>query len=191
MLTAVRQWFNRPSHRFGAGAIFVAGTFSGIILWGGFNTFVEYTNTLDFCISCHEMRSTVYPEYKESKHYANASGVRVVCSDCHVPRSWGAKIVRKIRASKELYHKVVGTIATREKFEAKRVELAENVWREMEANDSRECRNCHDYGAMNFHEQSRRGAEKMEKAMEKGKTCIECHKGIAHKLPPEYEEDDD
>ncbi|NBX90410.1 MAG: Denitrification system component NirT, partial [Betaproteobacteria bacterium] len=26
------------------------------------------------------------------------------------------------------------------------------------------------------------------KAKEEGKTCIDCHKGIAHQLPKEYEE---
>lgn len=167
------------------------GALAGVIFWGGFNTFVEYTNTEEFCISCHEMRDTVYVEYQQSSHYSNASGVRVICADCHVPRSWGAKIARKIRASNELYHKLVGTIDTREKFEAKRLQLAENVWRSMESSDSRECRNCHSYEAMNFHDQSRRGAKKMKAAVKKGQTCIECHKGIAHKLPPEYEEDDD
>ena len=59
----------------------------------------------------------------------------------------------------------------------------------MQASDSRECRNCHSYEAMDFHKQSPRGAEKMQAAMEKGKTCIECHKGIAHKLPEDFEED--
>jgi nitrate/TMAO reductase-like tetraheme cytochrome c subunit len=29
------------------------------------------------------------------------------------------------------------------------------------------------------------------KAKEEGKTCIDCHKGIAHQLPKEYEEPDD
>src|ERR1019366_6116593 len=36
----------------------------GIIFWGGFNTGLEATNTLEFCISCHEMRDNVYQEYK-------------------------------------------------------------------------------------------------------------------------------
>ena len=166
------------------------GVILGVILWGGFNTFVEYTNTNQFCISCHEMRETVYEEYKQSKHYTNPSGVRVACADCHVPRPWGAKMWRKIKATNELYHKIVGTIDTPEKFEAKRMQLAERVWSSMEASHSRECHNCHSYGAMDFEHQSRRAKEKMEKAMEKGKTCIECHKGVAHKLPPEYLEDD-
>lgn len=171
--------------------IFVLGAVFGILFWGGFHMFVEYTNTTEFCISCHEMRDTVYPEYKESVHYKNPAGVRVSCPDCHVPRPWGAKMWRKIQASNELYHKIMGTIDTPEKFEAKRMQLAEHVWSSMEASDSRECRNCHSYEAMDFEHQSRRGAKKMKKALEKGKTCIECHKGIAHKLPAEYDEEDD
>ncbi len=41
---------------------------------------------------------------------------------------------------------------------------------------------------MAFHKQKRRGADKMQKAQEKGETCIECHKGIAHKRPEDFEE---
>ena len=152
---------------------------------------MEYTNTLDFCVSCHEMGDFVYEEYKTSAHNTNPSGVRVVCADCHVPRDWTAKLLRKIRATNELYHHLAGTIDTREKFEAKRLALAENVWASMKASDSRECRNCHSYHAMDFEKQGRRSAEKMREAMEKGKTCIECHKGIAHKLPAGYDDDDD
>ena len=121
-----------------AAAVFFVG---GIVFWGGFNTFAEYTNTMAFCTSCHEMRDYVYAEYQESVHYRNASGVRVTCSDCHVPKAWTAKMVRKVRATNELFHKIAGSIDTPEKFEAKRLELAEHVWRSMEASDSRECRN--------------------------------------------------
>jgi len=162
----------------------------GIIFWGGFNTAMEYTNTLEFCISCHEMEDTVYVEYKESVHYRNRSGVRATCSDCHVPKDWTAKLIRKIKATNELYHKLLGTIDTKEKFEEHRLEMAERVWAEMMANNSRECRNCHDFGTMDFDKQEHRAREKMEAAMEKGKTCIECHKGIAHKNPEEDEDDD-
>jgi nitrate/TMAO reductase-like tetraheme cytochrome c subunit len=78
----------------------IAMFFAGIIFWGGFNTFMESTNTLGFCIGCHEMRNTVYAEYKQTVHYQNTSGVRAICSDCHVPKSWGPKLMRKIHASK-------------------------------------------------------------------------------------------
>lgn len=171
-------------------ALLSTGVLGGVIFWGGFNTVMEATNRLEFCVSCHEMEQLVYQEYKQSPHYKNASGVRAICSDCHVPKSWGAKMVRKIEASSELWHKLMGTIDTPEKFEAKRLELAENVWATMKENDSRECRNCHSDEAMDVHKQSRRAQDKMQKGMEKGKTCIDCHKGIAHKLPDDYEAED-
>jgi nitrate/TMAO reductase-like tetraheme cytochrome c subunit len=167
----------------GAVALVALGGVAGIIFWGGFNTAMEATNSLAFCISCHEMKDTVYQEYVKSPHYTNASGVRAICSDCHVPKEWGPKVVRKIQASNELYHHLMGTIDTPEKFEAKRAELAEHVWATMIANDSHECRNCHSWEAMDFHKQTPRGAEKMQEGRKEGKTCIECHKGIAHSLP--------
>lgn len=159
--------------------IFVAG----IIFWGGFNTAMEATNNEEFCISCHEMRDNVYEEYKETIHYSNRTGVRATCPDCHVPKEWIYKVKRKIQASSELYHKLLGTIDTREKFVAKRQELAENVWRAMKETDSRECRNCHDFKSMDAEAQDNFAAKKHKRAFEKGKTCIDCHKGIAHTLP--------
>ena len=189
MIKRLWKWFWRPNSKFSLGVIVIAGGIVGVASWGGFNTYMEYTNSLEFCISCHEMENFVYQEYKKSAHYRNSSGVKAVCSDCHVPKEWTLKLIRKIEASNELVHKFLGTIDTREKFEAKRLELAERVWASMEASDSRECRNCHSYEAMDFHNQTRRGREKMQRAFEKGETCIECHKGIAHKLPEDYEDD--
>lgn len=180
-----RLWelFWRPSLRYGLGPLLVVGAVGGVIFWGGFNTFMEYTNTMGFCISCHEMRDNVYQEYKETAHYNNPSGVRAVCADCHVPRPWVDKFVRKVRATNELYHKAVGTISTKEKYEAHRATMAKRVWATMEANDSQECRNCHSYEAMAFHQQSKEGAERMQEAQDTGETCISCHKGVAHRLP--------
>jgi len=189
MISKFIKWFWQPSTKYTWGGIFVVGGIAGILFWGGFNTYMEYTNTLEFCTSCHEMRDTVYEEYTHSVHYSNGSGVRAICSDCHVPKEWGPKLVRKIRATNELYHKALGTINTPEKFEAKREELALHVWREMKANDSHECRNCHSYQSMDFHAQSITARREMKKAIKEGKTCIDCHKGIAHKLPDGYEVD--
>jgi nitrate/TMAO reductase-like tetraheme cytochrome c subunit len=177
-------WFWRPSASWGLGVLLVVGGLGGIIFWGGINTAMEKTNTLEFCISCHEMQSTVYEEYKKSVHFSNASGVRAICSDCHVPKDWTHKVIRKVQATSELYHHLAGTIDTIAKFEAKRPELAARVWTAMKATDSRECRNCHSFESMAFHKQSARASEKMQDAMKTGGTCIDCHKGIAHKLPP-------
>ena len=152
----------------------------GVIFWGGFNTAMEVTNTLDFCISCHEMEENVFREYEKTIHYTNRSGVRATCSDCHVPRPWIHKVVRKIQASNELFHKVLGTIDTPEKFDAKRLHLAKNVWNAMKSTDSRECRNCHDFDSMKPEDQKKRSRKQHATAMEDGNTCIDCHKGIAH-----------
>lgn len=156
---------------------------TGIVLWGGFNTAMEVTNTLPFCISCHEMESTVYQEYKHSAHFTNRSGVSAKCSDCHVPKEWLPKVIRKINASKELYHWAIGSIDTMEKFEAKRHELATRVWDSMKATDSRECRNCHQFSVMALKDQALFAARIHGDAPAKGQTCIDCHQGITHKLP--------
>ncbi len=162
---------------------------AGIVFWGGFNWAMELSNTETFCISCHEMRDFVYEEYKQTIHYTNRTGVRAVCSDCHVPKEWIHKVVRKIKATNEVYHKVLGSIDTPEKFEAKRLHMAERVWAAMRATDSRECRNCHSLVSMDLDEQDKSARKKhtLERAAEKGETCIDCHQGIAHKLPEGYE----
>lgn len=160
----------------GVAVVFVGG----IIFWGGFNTAMEATNTKQFCISCHEMRDYVYEEYKGTIHDVNRSGVGAMCSDCHVPKDWTHKVIRKVQATKELWGKMVGTINTPEKFEAKRLQLAMNEWERMKANDSRECRNCHDFESMMPEFQKPRARQQHMNAMADGQTCIDCHKGIAH-----------
>lgn len=167
----------------GVGALALA-FFAGIIFWGGFNTVMEWTNTEKFCLSCHEMKDNVYEEYRNTIHYQNRTGVRAICSDCHVPKEWGPKMIRKIQASKELWGMMMGTIDTPEKFEANRLRLAQNEWRRMKANDSRECRNCHDYSYFDYTAQGIRANQAHQNGLAEGKTCIDCHKGIAHKLPP-------
>lgn len=185
------RWFWAPAARFAWGAILILGLVTGVIFWGGVHTAMEATNTLGFCTSCHEMRQLVYEEYKETIHYSNPSGVRATCSDCHVPKEWAPKVVRKVQATGELWGKLTGKVNTKEKFEAHRWEMANRVWDSMLANDSRECRNCHSYHAMDFENQSRRAREKMREGIDEGKTCIECHKGIAHKMPKDPNASDD
>ena len=187
----LREFFFRPSS-LSLTAVVGIGMLSGLIFWGGFNTGMDATNTMAFCTSCHEMRDTVFQEYKETIHYKNRSGVRAGCPDCHVPKDWGHKFLRKVQASNELYGKfVTQSIDTPEKFEAKRMAMAQSVWAAMKANDSQECRNCHSWDAMDMKKQHPRARKKMETAEQEGKTCIDCHKGVAHLLPNEYEPDEE
>jgi len=161
----------------------------GIIFWGGFNTAMEVTNTEEFCISCHEMNENVYQEYKHTIHYTNRTGVRATCPDCHVPREWTHKVVRKIKATNELFHKFLGSIDTPEKFEVKRLELATHVWLSMKETDSRECKNCHSIESMSLNKQKELSNVKHARAIKNDMTCIDCHMGIAHQLPRDFDKD--
>jgi cytochrome c-type protein NapC len=177
------ELLRKPTARWSLGAILVVGFATGIVFWGGFNWAMEMTNTEAFCLSCHEMEQNVYREYRGTIHDQNRSGVRATCPDCHVPKPWVYKMKRKIQASNEVLHKVLGTIDTREKFEAKRLTLAKSVWLSMKETDSRECRNCHTFSAFDLSRQQKRAQVRHDEAAEEGKTCIDCHKGVAHKLP--------
>ena len=174
----------RPSVHFSLGFLTIGGFIAGIVFWGAFNTALEVTNTEAFCVSCHEMEDNVFAELKTTIHYTNRSGVRATCPDCHVPHDWTDKIARKMQASKEVWGKIFGTISTREKFLEMRLTLAQHEWARFKANDSLECRNCHDLDYMDFTRQSKRAVTQHEAFLTSGeKTCIDCHKGIAHKLP--------
>ncbi|MFQ5702306.1 MAG: NapC/NirT family cytochrome c [Acidobacteriota bacterium] len=167
----------------GLSTVFLAGMF----FWGGFNWSLELTNTESFCISCHAMKEYVYKEYRNTIHYSNRTGVRASCPDCHVPREWIHKVVRKVRATNEFFHWLKGSIDAPEDFKAKRLQLARHVWASMEATDSRECRNCHGIGFMKEQAQGVKASLMHALGEEWGKTCIDCHKGVAHTLPQGFD----
>lgn len=188
-----RTWtyLKTPSAKYSLIGIASVSFIAGIIFWGGFNTGMEATNRLEFCIGCHEMRDNVYQEYKKTIHYSNRSGVRAICSDCHVPHEWVPKIIRKIQASQEIWGKLTGYVDTKEKFETHRMAMATKEWARMKANGSRECRNCHSFEAMSAVYEKPSNYARHMKAEADGKTCIDCHKGIAHHLPKEYVDPDE
>ena len=160
------------------GLVIVAG---GLVTAGAAG--LAWTNTEQFCIGCHEMRDTVYAEYKGTIHDTNRTGVRAICSDCHVPRAPVDLIKRKMAATFELWGHFTGVIDTKEKFESHRAALAQKVWRRMKATDSLECRNCHHADKMNSDLQSEKAKSRHASAKINGKTCIDCHFAIAHKEP--------
>jgi cytochrome c-type protein NapC len=161
------------------------GTIIGVMIWGGVNMGMEYTNRADFCISCHEM-NIPFEELKKTVHYKNRSGAAAQCADCHVassktPTDYMFKSFQKLMAARDVIGKITGIIDTPEKFEAHRLTMAQRVWERMKERDSKECRNCHDFKYMDTEKQKDRSVVKHEGAIEDGKTCIDCHKGIAHK----------
>lgn len=177
------RWLWRPSAGISLATLLILGFFAGIIFWGGFHWAVELSNTESFCISCHEMRDTPYQELQKTVHFVNRTGIRAICSDCHVPREWVHKIGRKIIATKDLFFHVLGKIDTPEKYEEHRLGMALTVWTSMKNSNSRECRNCHENVWMDISAQWGGAQRNHEIAMKNGLTCIDCHQGIAHTLP--------
>jgi len=169
-----------------AALVFVAG----IVTAGLFNAGLAHTNTTEFCTSCHTMQTNL-EELKQSVHWQNASGVHAGCADCHVPKPFIPKMITKIMAAKDVFHEIIGTINTPEKYEAHRWDMASRVWAKMKASDSRECRSCHDYAHMALDAQARSARARHSNAPDKGETCIDCHQGIVHTLPDEPESLDD
>jgi cytochrome c-type protein NapC len=159
----------------------------GALATVGFSVGLEYTNTTEFCVSCHSMQIN-YEELKGSQHWSNASGVHAGCADCHVPKEFFPKMHAKIIAAKDVWHEIMGTIDTPEKYEARRWQMANMVWDKMMATDSRECRTCHSFDHMDLSAQDRFARNRHERAQERGQTCSECHRGIVHTMPDEPED---
>jgi cytochrome c-type protein NapC len=181
------RWFwqtlRRPAVGTPLGALLLVGLVVGMAASAGFSWSLNHTSTESFCIGCHDMKDNAYREYSGTVHAMNRTGVRVTCSDCHLSDQLGPKLMRKVRASNEVLQNLLGTIDTREKYEAHRLEMARSVWAEMKANDSRQCRNCHDALSMDLARQSAEARDRHADGEREGKTCIDCHQGIAHQLP--------
>lgn len=154
----------------------------GLLVVGG-KVSLDHTNTIAFCTSCHEMKDNNFDEYSPTIHARNRTGVKATCSDCHVPHEFVDTIVRKVKAANDVFQHFTGRIDTKEKFEEHRLELAKRVWLRMKETDSRECRYCHDVNAMEPEMQGKTARKQHEKILNGGKTCIDCHYGIAHKEP--------
>lgn len=110
----VCRWLRSPSKMAIGGVILltIIGTIVGTNL---FNAGMATTNTEQFCSDCHT--NDVVPEYQDSVHFSNRSGVKAICSDCHVPHEFIPKMVRKMQASQEVYAYFTGKVDTKEKFE--------------------------------------------------------------------------
>ncbi len=159
--------------------VLLVGIVVGILLLLGFDATMKATSTEQFCISCHEMQAFPYQESLDKPHASNHAGVGVTCGDCHIPKAFVPKMKRKIIAAREVWHHMLGTLDTPEKYEARREQMAKTVWQGMEEDDSASCRNCHTPSRMS--DDSMRLMH--ESALSAGSTCIDCHKGIAHTLP--------
>lgn len=176
----IRAWGARP----GTLAVLVGGLVLGVALFGLLGSFMVYANSEQFCAgSCHEM-GTLRKEFAGTIHDKNRSGVRATCNDCHIPHEYVPNYLAKLGLLSDFWgHYITHSISTKEKFEAKRYELARRVWVYMKENDSRECRHCHTTAKMDPEKQSDKAKSRHDKGRTEGRTCIDCHFAIAHTEP--------
>ena len=173
-----------PSARWSVLALLVVGAVIGFVGTVGTQVAVELTGTNAFCGgACHSMQ-WVAKEYAESVHGANRTGVHAGCHDCHIPKNYPELLWYKAKAgTKDIIGELRGVISTQEKFEKERARLAQIVWDEYKANGSRNCRNCHEFSAATLAKQKEFARPMHQQVLEGKATCIDCHKGIAHKAP--------
>ncbi|WP_428242784.1 NapC/NirT family cytochrome c [Gynuella sp.] len=159
----------------------------GAVMLSTFHGAINATNANAFCYSCHIGMDTIVEEYQQSIHFNNETGVQAQCADCHVPKEFFPKMLVKIRATKDIYHQLKGTV-TLENFEQLRVHQAEVVYNTMKNRDSNECKNCHNPEQWNTDMQSIRARNHHDPAawLENNETCVDCHLGVAHKKPAIY-----
>jgi cytochrome c-type protein NapC len=156
---------------------------AGIAFTGGFIGSLKMAETDAFCTSCHEMQQP-FQELTRSIHHSNEFGIQASCGNCHVPPAFIPGMIRHIQATGEVWGHLIGELNTPAKYEAHRLELAQKIWAELKANDSAECRSCHTASAMAFAKQPAMAADAHSSLPKSGMTCIDCHKGVAHTLPP-------
>lgn len=180
VLKKIRGWGSGP----GSIAVLVVGLIIGAAAFASVGSFLVYANSEQFCAyACHEM-TPMKAEFKGTIHDKNRSGVQTTCNDCHIPREYVPNYLAKLGLFNDFWgHYVTHSIDTKEKFEAKRYELAKRVWVYMKENDSRECRHCHTTAKMDLDKQTEKAKSRHEKARAEGLTCIDCHFAIAHNEP--------
>ncbi|WP_407644361.1 NapC/NirT family cytochrome c [Ferrimonas aestuarii] len=169
---------------------FLAVAVGAIGFFGG-QTVLHATSSDAFCMSCHSNHS-LKDEVMASAHGNNKAGITVQCQQCHLPPDPVRYLVKKIIVSKDLYgYLTIDGFNTQEWLDENRKEQADLALDYLRSIDSDTCQSCH----TNVYENQPESMKKMAKKMhamnfkklqtkpEKYKTCVDCHKGVAHPYP--------
>jgi cytochrome c-type protein NapC len=162
-------------------ALLVAGGLAGAIAVIASAEINRRTATERFCISCHTMATLADdPHFKQSAHESNSAGIRVGCSDCHIPPgNWFSETYTHVSLGvKDVLAEYTHNFNDPSVWEKRRSELAAEVREEMRRNDSSTCRKCHNATAIAPKTEAGRAAHAM---LQQGRmTCIDCHFNLTH-----------
>jgi nitrate/TMAO reductase-like tetraheme cytochrome c subunit len=171
-----------PVNRWLAICAFIAG--GGVVGAGAIITSTEInrrTSTDALCTSCHSMATLAAdPHFQQSGHKANAAGVRVGCSDCHIPPgNWFVETYAHVSSGlRDVVAEYTHNFDDPVVWQKRRAELAAEVHDQMRRNDSITCRKCHDVAAIRPASDAGRSEHAM--LQQGGVTCIDCHSNIVH-----------
>jgi len=183
-----RTWraLSTPSARWSVLALVVIGVVIGSATIIGTQVMVKVTGTNEFCSNaCHSMQ-WVAAEWRQSGHAVNRTGVAAGCHDCHIPHNYPQLLLYKAKAGiKDAIGEMRGVIDTEDKFNKERLRMAKSVWAEFKETGSANCRGCHAFDKDVLAKQKDFVQPMHQQVLSGEMTCIDCHKGIAHKAPQE------
>jgi len=183
-----RTWrrLRQPSVRWSVLTLLVFGIAIGFTATVGTQVMVAVTGTDAFCSgACHSMQ-WVAQEHKASVHGVNRTGVPAGCHDCHIPKAYPELLWYKAKAGiKDVVGELRGVISTEEAFKKERLRMAKHVWAEFKADNSRNCRTCHQFTPAVVAKQKEFVRPMHQQVLAGQATCIDCHKGVAHTAPSE------
>ena len=162
-------------------SLFVAGGLIGASAIVVSTEINRRTSTDAFCTSCHSMAvMAADPHFQQSRHEANAAGIRVGCSDCHIPPgNWFVETYAHVSSGlRDVIAEYTHNFDDPAVWQKRRTELALEVHDQMHRNDGITCRKCHDAAAI--HPTSDAGRSAHAALQQGGVTCIDCHANIVH-----------
>jgi len=178
----------RPSAKYSIFALLVVGIVVGVVGYFATQQTLHATSSDAFCMTCHSNHS-LKDEVLASAHGGGKSGIVVECQQCHLPQEPFQYLIKKIIVSKD----VIGFLTidgfnTQEWLDANRKEQADHARDFLRSIDSSTCQNCHKRIYEDQPETMKKMAKRMhsnnfKKTEDKRKTCIDCHKGVAHPYP--------
>lgn len=184
-------WRNllKPSVKYSILSLLAVGVVVGAAGYFTVQNVLHATSTNAFCMTCHAQHS-LEDEVLMSSHGNNSAGIVAQCQDCHLPPGQFQYLIKKIIVSKDIIgYLTIDGFETQEWLEENRKEQAELARDYLRSIDSAPCQTCHNriYDE-NPPENMKKIAKRMhamnfKKPEDKRKTCIDCHKGVAHPYP--------
>ena len=146
------------------------------VFWITGTEMIHHTSKATFCSSCHVMQPMTDAFYLDAHGGRGRTGVRLECTDCHLPQ--GNAFKHLVHKTKSGLHDIWANFT----YDLEAIDWEKNRERREEYTLNASCINCHS--------ELEQGAKANPKAFvahkpyflgETTKTCIACHKNVGHK----------